>query len=1404
MLTIKEFLTDLRDRDIKLWLERNESQGDIRLRCNAPKGILTPEIRSQLADRKAEIINFLQSTNTTSDSIQPVDRKQDLPLSFAQTRLWFLNQLDESSATYNIPVSLELNGELNIAALEQSIAEIVRRHEILRTSFQLADDTPVQVIVAPPESIVSVVDLRSIPVTAQAAKVQQLAETEAQQPFDLSDRSLLRVTLIQLSDRSYVLLVTMHHTISDGWSMGVFIQELSVLYAAYCAQQPSPLPALAIQYADFAYWQRQWLTGDVLQTQLNYWQQLLTGAPPLLELPTDRPRPSIQTFRGKTQDLQVDRDLTDKIKALSQQSGATLFMTLMAAFATLLYRYSGQSDIVIGSPIANRNREELEPLIGFFVNTLVLRTQVQGNLSFLELQARIKDMTLDAQDHQDLPFEKLVEELQPQRSLSYTPLFQVMFVLENMPMQELSLPGLTLKPLELENVNAKFDLTLSIAETEVGLEGAWEYNTDLFDPTTIERMSGQFNTLLAGIVANPQMSVAQLPLLSDIDRSQLLVDWNQTQTDNRLDLCFHQLFEAQVARNPDAIAVVCEDRHLTYQQLNDRANRWARGLVERGVAAETLVALILDRNIDFLTAMLAVFKSGGAYLPLNPHHPAERIRQVLAQSQVSIVLSASHDPSLATESSQVLLIEEFDRLDCTSENLPSRCTPDNLAYVIYTSGSTGKPKGAMLEQRGMLNHLYAKVQALELTSADVVAQTASQTFDISIWQFLVALLVGGRVEIVTQEIAADPAQLLSFVVGKASRNENRQQISILEIVPSLLRMMLPNLTPGDKQLNSLRWLLLTGETLPPELCRQWFAVYSHPMMNAYGPTECSDDVTHYPLYQAPAADILNLPIGRPVANTQLYILDALLQPVPMGVAGELYVGGVGVGRGYLNDPELTQRSFIPNPFDRGRMYKTGDKARYLPDGNIEFLGRLDDQVKVRGFRIELGEIEAVLTRHPQVETAVAIVREDTPNNQHLIAYVVPGTHPYPSQEGIHPPSQAGIISPSHEGIKSELREFLKQQLPDYMRPSAFILLESIPLTPNGKVDRRALPAPDLQLSLNANFVPPRTAIELQLMQIWEEVLHVHPIGIRDNFFDLGGHSLLAVTLTAKIQQHFDRQISLAALFQGGTIEELAVMLAAQPDTSISSTIIPLQPHGTKPPFFCVHPGGGTVLAYLDLAQSIDPDRPFYGLESLELSESQQLLNTVEAMAAHYIAAMQTVQPQGPYAIGGWSLGGLVAFEMAQQLQAQGQELSCLALLDTYPFTEIETFNEAADTEFIEELLARSQTPVLGGIPEADLTQAQRLLQLFKSHIEAANQYTPQQYPGKVTLFLAEDGVAADAEDPTIGWENLARAGVEIHWLPGDHHTMVAQPHVQQLAAQLQSCLDRSSTTPGGSPYAQTV
>ncbi|WP_181244017.1 non-ribosomal peptide synthetase [Chamaesiphon polymorphus] len=1377
MQTTKEFISNLSSLDIKLWVDDLDRT---RLRCNAPKGALTVEIRNELADRKAELIDFLQQhhldLNPTDDSIKPMQRDGNIAVSFAQARLWFFDRLEGASATYNIPVSLQLSGDLNISALKMAVMEVIRRHEALRTHFELVNDAPIQVISSDILVDIPVIDLQQLPELEQSAKVKKLAIDESQAAFDLAVAPLVRVKLLQLNNTSHVLLITMHHIISDGWSMGVFINELSELYQSFCDGKSSTLPALTLQYADFADWQRNWLTGDVLDKQLNYWKDLLTGAPPLLELPIDRPRPSIQGFAGNFVEFSLERGLSQQLTALSQRSGTTLFMTMLTAFNVLLARYSGQDDVVIGSPIANRNRRETEPLIGFFVNTLVIRTKLRSNQTFLELLESVKQNTLDAQEHQDLPFEKLVEELQPERSLSYSPLFQVMFEIENTPTGNLELPGLQITPLELENINTKFDLTLSIQESETGLVSGWEYKTELFDRDTIERMAANFQALLAGIVANPQQQIAQLPLLNEIDRHQIVETWNQTQADYpsehfgsaQCKQCFPQLFEAQVARTPEAIAVNYGDRDLTYQELNERANRWARHLVELGVGAETLVALVSDRNLDFLTAMLAVFKAGGAYLPLNPHHPIERIQQAIVQSQVPLILTSSAwTPTLELivsdlPNSQLLDFHQLSAPDYASDNLPIRCTPDNLAYTIYTSGSTGTPKGAMLEHRGMLNHLYAKVTDLGLSANDIVAQTAAQTFDISIWQFLIPLLVGGRVEIVTTEIAADPSQLLALVA--------RQQISILEIVPSLLRAILQQIElNGTPPKLSLRWLLLTGETLPPQLCRQWFELYPNvPMMNAYGPTECSDDVTHYPIYTSPPAEILNLPIGRPVANTQIYILDRLLQPVPIGVPGELYVGGAGVGRGYLDAPELTQQAFIPNPFHpilSPRLYKTGDKARYLPDGNIEFLDRIDFQVKIRGFRIELGEIEAVLTQHPDIKAVTAIVREDQPGNQNLVAYIV-------STQTL---------------TNAEVRDFLDRKLPAYMIPSAFVFLEAIPLTANGKVNRKALPVP--ALGFNPSYVAPSNALELQLMQIWEEILHISPIGIRDNFFDLGGHSLLAVSLMARIQQQFDKKLSLATLFQGATIEHLAqIILSTTTDEPFLSTLMPLQANGSKPPLFFVHPGGGTVLSYLELARNLDPDRPVYGLESLDLDEEQTLHNKVEDMAAYYIQVMKTVQAEGPYQIGGWSFGGLVAFEIAQQLRSQGQEVATVVLLDTSPFTDPEELNVADDKDFIEELLARKNGAILGIPPELDVAQAQRLLQVFKGHILAANDYNPQPYPGTVDLFLAEGGIAADSLESIAGWQQLATHDLNVHWIPGDHHTMVTKPNVQVLAEKLQICL----------------
>ncbi|MBW4508480.1 MAG: amino acid adenylation domain-containing protein [Scytonematopsis contorta HA4267-MV1] len=1317
-----------------------------------------------------------------ASAITPIPRNTDLPLSFAQARLWFLDQFEDNTATYNMPMTLQLMGSLNVTALEMAVQEIVRRHEALRTSFKMVNGSPVQLIASDANITISMIDLQHLTPVEQPSEAGRLATKEAQRPFDLSNGPLLRVNLLRLGEESHVLLLTVHHIVSDGWSMGIFIQELSEFYQTFCAGQPPQLPELPIQYADFAHWQREWLSGEILETQLNYWKQQLTGAPPLLELPIDRPRPSVQIFQSSSEEFQLDRELTQKLKTISQQSGTTLFMTLLAAYVTLLSRYTGQEDIVVGSPIANRNRNEIEPLIGFFVNMLVLRTQLHGNPTFLELLERVREMTLGAYDHQDLPFEKLVEELQPERSLSYTPLFQVMFMLEPASVEEMEMPGLSITSLGLESFTTTDDLLLSMEESEDGLAGGLTYNSTLFDASTIKRMVEHFQALLESIVTDPRQPVAQLAMLSAAERHQLLVEWNDSDTEYPLEQCFPQLFEQQAARTPEAIAVVFENQQLTYHELNARANRWARYLLEKGVGAETIVALFCERNIDFLTAILAVFKAGGAYLPLNPNHPSERIQQVLDQSQAHVVLATSQLEPIVSQAlsnldctPQILLIQELANGECNSENLPVQCSPENLAYLIYTSGSTGKPKGAMLEHRGMLNHLYAKVTDLQLSEADVVAQTAPQSFDISVWQFLAVLLVGGRVEIVPNEMVA-PAQLLTLV--------ETQAISILEIVPSLLRMMLQHvelLGATQPQMSHLRWLLLTGETLAPQLCRQWFEYFpTIPMMNAYGPTECSDDVTHYPIYQPPAEGVLNLPIGRPVSNTQLYILDAQLQPLPIGVAGELYVGGVGVGRGYLHNPTQTSAVFVENPFaEGGRLYKTGDKARFLPDGNIEFLGRIDYQVKIRGFRIELGEIEAVLSQHPQVQETVVIAREDQPGKQYLVAYV--------------------IANEVMSGV-NVLRNFLKEKLPDYMVPSAIVILEKMPLTPNGKIDRRALPAPGKeylnQLSLNASFAPPRDNLELQLTQIWEEVLNIHPIGIRDNFFDLGGHSLLAISLIAKIQSSFGKNLSLAAFFQGATIESLANILRSSTVPPSWSTLVTIQSgSSSKQPFFCIHPGAGTVLAYVDLAHHLGSEQPFYGLESLGLEDEQKPYGRVEEIAAHYIEAMQTVQPQGPYRLGGWSFGGLVAFEMAQQLHAQGQQVSLLALLDTSAVMDSEESQEQDEQEynaFLEELLVSDNSSILGLPPELDKAQTQRLVNIFKSHILAGNSYQTQPYQGKVTLFLAEEGLAVESEEATLGWKNLASEGVDIHWIPGDHLTLVSKPNVEILAQKLRLCLDNHS------------
>ncbi|MEH2305427.1 amino acid adenylation domain-containing protein [Nostoc sp.] len=1061
----------------------------------------------------------------------------ETPLSYAQQRLWFLDQFEPNSASYNIPFGLRLVRTLNVVALEQSLIEIIHRHEALRTNFITVEGQAAQIIQTQPNWSVTVVDLQHLALTEQEIAAQKLVRQKAFEPFDLAHDALIRATLIVLSPTEQWLLVCMHHVVSDGWSISVFALELQALYNAYSQGESSPLLPLPIQYTDFAIWQRQWLQGEVLQSQLSYWQEQLANAPTFLPLPTDRPRPAVQTFNGAYLEFALSVELTQKLIKLSQQQGVTLFMTLLAAYNTLLYRYTGQTDILVGTPIANRDRTEIEGLIGFFVNTLVMRTDLSLNPSFNELLPRIRKMALSAYAHQDLPFEMLVEALQPERDLSYTPLFQVMFVLNNAPKSEIELTGLSVSSLTIESAIAKFDLSLSMESTTTGLVGGWEYNTDLFDSSTIERMTGHFVTLLEAIVANPQERISQLPILTAFEQQQLLIEWNDTQVDYPQDKCIHQLFEEQVERTPDAVAVVFENQQLTYHELNCRANQLAHYLQSLGVSADVLVGICVERSLEMVVGLLGILKAGGAYVPLDPEYPQDRLSFMLADAQVPVLLTQQHlVEKLPENQARVVHLDKdwFAIAKSSQENPIAQVQASNVAYVIYTSGSTGQPKGVILSHSNLCNHMFWMQATFPLTKKDKVLQKTPFGFDASVWEFYAPLLAGGQLLIAESGGHTDSAYLLKLIA--------QQQVTTIQLVPSLLQMLLQQ--GGIETCHSLKHVFCGGEVLPVALQEGLLSKLDVNLHNLYGPTEACIDATFWNCQREIYPQLV--PIGRPIDNTQIYILDQNLQPVPVGVPGELHIGGAGLAKGYLNRSELTQEKFIPNPFNgsrgageqgsRGekRLYKTGDLARYLPDGNIEYLGRIDNQVKIRGFRIELGEIEAALSQHSDVQTSVVIVREDIPGNKRLVAYVVP--------------------QPQITATVSVLRSFLKEKLPEYMIPSAIVTLESLPLTPNGKIDRRALPAPEARTGIEISLVAPRTPIEEKLAQIWAQVLRVEQIGIHDNFFELGGDSILSIQIISRAKVA-GVKLTVKQLFANQTIAQLATVVGTTKALSIEQGLV---------------------------------------------------------------------------------------------------------------------------------------------------------------------------------------------------------------------------------------------------------
>ncbi|MEH2342111.1 MAG: amino acid adenylation domain-containing protein [Nostoc sp.] len=1084
--------------------------------------------RSKLSLVQQEFLKKRLQGEIHSDfQLEVIPRRSQIspaPLSFAQQRLWFLAQLEPNSPFYNIPGAVRLQGQLDLGALQQSFNEIISRHEALRSNFQTREGQAISVISETVPLILPIFDISELPLNQQEAEVKQQASQEAQKPFDLNSDLLLRAKLLRLSKQEHILLLTMHHIVSDGWSIGVMVRELATLYQAFCNGQPSPLPALPIQYVDFAVRQRQWLQGEVLETQISYWLKHLENAPKVLELPTDHPRPAIQTFRGATYLFKLSKELSASLNKLSQQQGSTLFMILLAGFQTLLWRYTGKEDIVIGSPIANRNRTEIEGLIGFFVNTLALRTNLAGNPSFEELLKRVREVALGAYAHQDLPFELLVEQLQPQRDLSYTPLFQVMFVLQNAPMSALELPGLTLTPLESNSDSAKFDLTLQMTETEEGLVGSLEYNTDLFEEKTIHRMAGHLQTLLEGVVANPQQHLSELPLLIDSERHQLLREWNNTEVEYSQQLCIHQLFEAQVERTPDSIAVVFEDQQLTYCELNTRANQLAHYLQALGVKPEVLVGICVERSLDMVIGLLAILKAGGAYVPLDPMYPPERLAFMLENADIFVLLTHKRlAERLSKYKGDVICFDA----DCETiaqqsrENQVSGVTPDNLMYVIYTSGSTGKPKGAGVYQRSFANLMNWFVTEFDFTCNDRVLLLSSLSFDLTQKNIYAPLLVGGELHLLSSG-CYDAAQIAESVCNK--------QVTWLNCTPSAFY---PLIDQGDKSLcmkKTLKYVFLGGEPISISRLKVWLdsVPCKTQIVNTYGPTECTDICAAYRVAQPEQWLEKLVPIGKPIYNAKVYILDEKLKPLPVGMVGELYVGGEGVGRGYINNIDLTLAKFVSDPFSNkpgARLYKSGDLARYLADGNIEYLGRIDHQVKIRGFRIELGEIEVAINQYPAVKETVVVVSEESVNSKRLVAYVVPQ-------------KEQTLAIP-------ELRSFLESKLPPYMVPSAFVSLEALPLTPNGKVDRKALPVPDTaRPELGKELVAPRNFVEAKLAEIWTEVLGVDKVGIFDNFFELGGDSILAIVVITRANQA-GLKLAVKQLFQHQTVAGLASVAVAK-------------------------------------------------------------------------------------------------------------------------------------------------------------------------------------------------------------------------------------------------------------------
>jgi amino acid adenylation domain-containing protein len=1331
------------------------------------------------------------------------------PLSYAQELLWLLSQVFDDGIAYNAPGAFQLEGPLDLDVLARAFQALTERHEILRTTYKVLDGRPVQVA-GPPEPVdINLVDLRSLPAQERDEKAQQTLKQESRFRFDLVNGPVMRVTVIRLSEKDHILMVNMHHVATDGYSRTAIYRDLTALYEAFASDLPSPLAPLPIQYADYAVWQRRWLDGPAASGQLEYWTANLRGAPSRLDLPTDFPRPPVRSYEGSNMSMILDMATREGLRTAARRSDSTLFVSLLAVFATLLSRYSGQDDVVIGTPFAGRNRTELESMVGYFINPLALRIDLSGDPTFNELMERGRHATLEAFAHADVPYETVVRTINPERDLSQTPVFQAMIVLHN-PAWQTQRPkfeprGIRCAEITHEKGWAKFDVLLGMSERTTGLNTTWEYSTELFRPETVARMSEHFRALAETPAAASDRRLSRLSMLSEGERAKVLGSWHGRRPSLGQRASIKELFEEQVARTPSAPAVVFDQQRLSFAELNARANRIAWRLRDAGVTAGTLVGVLMEKGIDLLPALMGVVKAGGAYVPLDPMYPTDRLQFMIGDCSPTVLLTHTKHTRLLPEGACecILALDEPGALedDAREEDPPTTAGPEEIAYVIYTSGSTGQPKGVRIANASLVSAYFAYEEAYRLRELTAHAQMASFSFDVFTGDMIRSLLAGAKLVLCPLETIVDPAALYELMV--------RERIDTAEFVPATASLLFEYAERESKRLDFMRLIVVSSEAWRNEKYT-YFKSLCGPhtrLVNSYGLTEATIDSTWF---EADADTELVpgrfVPIGRPLANTRVYVLDAKLEPQPIGVAGELCVGGTAVARGYLNRPDLTATRFVPDPFvdePQAMLYRTGDLARWLPDGTIDFLGRTDRQIKIRGFRIEPGEIESALERHPRIQAAAVTDREDDAGHSHLVAYLV-------AREPDRPPAP------------EELRELIAAQLPAYMIPSAWVQVDALPLTANGKIDLDTLPEPVFDRSAASHeMVAPRTAAERRLADIWREVLGVEEIGVYDNFFALGGHSLLAVRLFSEIERKIGARLPLAALFQTATIAGLAELIDdPQPVVQKEgwSSIVPMRSGEGARSLFLVGWAGGEILGYRGLAEHLGTEVSVVGLRTPGVDGDRLPPASVEEMAAHYVREIRHFQPEGPYLIGGYCFSGLVAYEMGRQLLEQGQDLGLLALIDAYPFGSsrrpgrLET-ERVKMREFMQSgtrgkaawlrrrgggLLARLYDSLYlwsGGLAYDLLAKRGAhkrppglpwRLVLIASH-RARRAYVPQPADVTIDFFRAQH----EPDERPTPWSGIARGGVRLRQIvvPDINHvSMMQEPHVHELAAKLREVL----------------